>query len=295
MNETGALEARGVAKRYGRGGLALDGLDLAVPTGRITALVGPNGAGKSTLMKAWVGFERPTRGEVRVMGIDPFRARAQALSHIGYVPQATTLYRELTVADHVDYAETMRHRFDRGQATRRLRQLAIPPSRRCGELSGGQQAQVALALALATHADVLILDEPLASLDPLARREFLYVLTDAIKGTGRTAVLSTHIVTDIEQACDHLVVLSAGRKLLDRSIADAVADHLVVAGASTESGDAAVGSFYDPRGGLVSLIDAAGEDQKTEGGRSATLEEVVLGYLASGRRPLDPNAMADES
>jgi ABC-2 type transport system ATP-binding protein len=245
-------------------------------------------------MKAWVGFERPTRGEVRVMGIDPFRARAQALSHIGYVPQATTLYRELTVADHVDYAKTMRHRFDRGQATRRLRQLAIPPSRRCGELSGGQQAQVALALALATHADVLILDEPLASLDPLARREFLYVLTDAIKGTGRTAVLSTHIVTDIEQACDHLVVLSAGRKLLDRSIADAVADHSVVVGAGSESRDAPVGSFYDPRG-LVSLIDAGGGDQRPAGGRTATLEEIVLGYLASGRRPLDPHAMADES
>lgn len=293
MSETVALEARSVAKRYGRGGLALDGLDLAVPTGRITALVGPNGAGKSTLMKAWVGFERPTRGEVRVMGIDPFRARAHALAHIGYVPQATTLYRELTVADHVDYAETMRRRFDRRQATRRLRQLSIPPSRRCGELSGGQQAQVALALALATHADVLILDEPLASLDPLARREFLYVLTDAIKGTGRTAVLSTHIVTDIEQACDHLVVLSAGRKLLDRSIADAVMDHSVVVGAGTESRDAAVGSFYDPRG-LVSLMDAGGGDQRPAGGRTATLEEIVLGYLASGRRPLDPNAI-DES
>jgi ABC-2 type transport system ATP-binding protein len=294
MNEAVALEARGVAKRYGRGALALDGLDLAVPAGRITALVGPNGAGKSTLMKAWVGFERPTRGEVRVMGFDPFRARAQALSRIGYVPQATTLYRELTVADHVAYAETMRHRFDRRQATRRLHQLAIPLTRRCGELSGGQQAQVALALALATDADVLILDEPLASLDPLARREFLYVLTDAIKGTGRTAVLSTHIVTDIEQACDNLVVLSAGRKLLDRSIADAVADHFVVVGAGLETRDAAVGSFYDPRG-LLSLMDAGAGDHRPAGGRTATLEEIVLGYLASGRRSLDPDAIAEAS
>jgi ABC-2 type transport system ATP-binding protein len=228
------------------------------------------------------------------MGIDPFRARGQALSHIGYVPQATTLYRELTVADHVDYVETMRRGFARRQATARLGQLGIPLSRRGGELSGGQQAQVALALALATNADVLILDEPLASLDPLARREFLYVLTDAIRGTGRTAVLSTHIVTDIEQACDHLVVLSAGRKLLDRSIADAVADHSVVAGAGTESRDGAVGSFYDPRG-LVSLMDAGGGGQRPAGGRTATLEEIVLGYLASGRRPLYPHAMADES
>jgi ABC-2 type transport system ATP-binding protein len=245
-------------------------------------------------MKAWVGFERPTRGEVRVKGIDPFRARGQALSHIGFVPQATALYRELTVADHVDYVETMRRGFDGGQATRRLRQLGIPLARRCGELSGGQQAQVALALALATNADVLILDEPLASLDPLARREFLYVLTDAVRGTGRTAVLSTHIVTDIEQACDHLVVLSTGRKLLDRSITDAVADHVIVAGASTES-DAAVGSFYDPRGGLVSLIDVAGDHQGPDLGRSATLEEIVLGYLASGRTPMDPNALARDS
>jgi ABC-2 type transport system ATP-binding protein len=294
VTELVALEARGVVKRYGRAGLALDGLDLTVPVGRITALVGPNGAGKSTLMRAWVGFERPTRGEVKVMGLDPFRDRAKALAHIGYVPQATTLYRELTVADHVDYAQTMRRRFDRGQATGRLRQLAIPLSRRCGELSGGQQAQVALALALATQADVLILDEPLASLDPLARREFLYVLTDAITGTGRTAVLSTHIVTDIEQACDHLVVLSAGRKLLDRSIADAVADHSVVVGGETESTHAAVGSFYDPRGLVILMDDGSGGERPT-GGRTATLEEIVLGYLASGRQPLDPNAMADES
>lgn len=228
------------------------------------------------------------------MGIDPFRERGPALSHVGYVPQATALYRELTVGDHVDYVQTMRGGFDRGQATRRLRQLGIPLSRRCGELSGGQQAQVALALALATNASVLILDEPLASLDPLARREFLYVLTDAVRGSGRTAVLSTHIVTDIEQACDHLVVLNTGRKLLDRSIADAVGDHLIVSGASNEGGDAAVGSFYDPRGGVVSLVDAAGDPQRGERGRSATLEEIVLGYLASGRRPMDPNALADE-
>ena len=183
----------------------------------------------------------------------------------------------------------------KSHAAERLRQLGIPLEQRAGHLSGGQQAQVNLALALGTRAEVLLLDEPLASLDPLARREFLYVLTDAVQSSGATALLSSHIVTDIEQACDHLVVLGAGRKLLDRPIAHAIAEHAVVEHAMATNGppvsssaarEGAIGSFFDPRGGQVTLVRAiagATSGVTHDGLRPATLEEVVLGYLAAAR------------
>ena len=179
-----------------------------------------------------MGFERPTAGRVTVTGIDPWRRRPQAVARIGYVPQAASLYRDLTVADHLGLAVTLRHGFDRAVAVERLKSVGIGPSKRASELSGGQQAQLGLAIALATRAPVLLLDEPLASLDPLARREFLSVLVAAVRADGHTAFLSSHIVTDVEEACERLVVLSAGRVLLDADVARARADHRIV-GATT--------------------------------------------------------------
>ena len=221
-----ALTTDGLSKRYRSGApLALDGVTLTVPTGTITAVVGPNGAGKSTLIRTWMGFERPTAGRVTVTGIDPWRHRPEAVARIGYVPQAASLYRDLTVADHLALAVTLRHGFERSVAVERLKSLGIGPSKRASELSGGQQAQLGLAIALATRAPVLLLDEPLASLDPLARREFLSVLVAAVRADGHTAFLSSHIVTDVEEACERLVVLSAGRVLLDAEVAQARADH----------------------------------------------------------------------
>ena len=266
------LEARGLAKRYRRGVWALGGIDLELPAGGITALVGPNAAGKSTLIKTWVGFERPTRGSVRVAGIDPWKDRSAALAHLGYVPQSPALYDGLSVADHLDLARQLRPGFDRDYARARLAQLDIPADRGARDLSGGQQAQVALAIALGTRAPILLLDEPLASLDPLARREFLHVLTDAVRGDGATALLSSHIVTDVEQACDRLIVLGVGRVLLNDSVADAMAAHAISA---TEHPNA-VASFGSPDGSRIWLVRGAGD-------RPATLDEVVLGYLASGR------------
>ena len=204
------LETHDIGKRYGGRNWALRHLDLEVPDGSITALVGPNGSGKSTLLKAWVGFERPTEGRLTVDGVDPWQDRGGALQRIGYVPQAPSLYRELTVDEHVAW---------RRPCARASSRTGAPPARRAGhpadspadELSGGQQAQVGLALALGTRAPVLLLDEPLASLDPLARREFLHVLVDAVRADGATALLSSHVITDIEQACDRLLVLGGGR------------------------------------------------------------------------------------
>jgi ABC-2 type transport system ATP-binding protein len=281
-----ALEAHGVGKRYRRRRpWALRDVDLAIPEGSITALVGPNGAGKSTLIKGYVGFERPTAGRLLVGGIDPWRDRGAAIRRIGYVPQAASLYRELSVADHLALAGRHRPGFDRPAAESRLAALAIPIDARADELSGGQQAQVGLAIALGTRAPVLLLDEPLASLDPLARREFLHVLVEAVREAGATALLSSHVITDIEQACDRLLVLGGGRKLLDVSISEARATHRVVEGDGPLDAGRLVGRFPDPEGRPLALVEGA------EGpGRPATLEEVVLGQLAAARGGAVPTA-----
>ena len=279
------LTAAGVAKRYSRRRApALDGVDLEVRAGTITALVGPNGAGKSTLIKAWAGFERPSRGTVEVLGIDPFKDRYGAQAKIGYVPQTPTLYRDLRVEEHLTLAMTLRRGFDRDLARRRLDDLSIPLTVQANRLSGGQQAQVQLAIAIGTRAPVLLLDEPLAGLDPLARREFLYILEATVREHGTTALLSSHVVSDVEQACDRLVVLGAGRKLLDEDVATAVAAHRVVAGdALTLAVGRVVASYLDQRGGILTLVDVSGGIDPGVPMREALLEDVMLGYLAAGR------------
>jgi ABC-2 type transport system ATP-binding protein len=285
------LETHDVGKRYGRRRWALRHVDLAVPDGSITALVGPNGSGKSTLLKAWIGFERPSEGSLLVDGVDPWRNRAEAIRQIGYVPQSSSLYRELSVDEHVRLAATLRSGFDAGLARHRLAQLDIPLAAGANALSGGQQAQVALALALGTRAPVLLLDEPLASLDPLARREFLHVLVEAVRADGATALLSSHVITDIEQACDRLLVLGGGRILLDVSIAKAIAEHVVIEldgpGAFGAAPPTSIGRFPGPTGERLALVPCIAGVQ----GRPATLEEVVLGHLAAGRERL-PGSLA---
>jgi len=285
------LETHDIGKRYGRlRPWAIRHVDLQVPDGSITALVGPNGSGKSTLLKAWIGFERPTEGHLTVDGIDPWRDRAAAIARLGYVPQSPSLYRELSVADHLDLARSLRPGFDAPLARARLSDLSIPLRSRADQLSGGQQAQVGLALALGTRAPVLLLDEPLASLDPLARREFLHVLVASVKSSGATTLLSSHVITDIEQACDRMLVLGRGRVLLDLSIAEALAGHVVIelsggaagdgpGGAERPSPEAGlVGVFPGPAGERLALVRGSGPP-----GRPSTLEEVVLGHLAAAR------------
>ncbi len=288
---TAILEAHGFGKRYRRRNWALRGVDLAVPARSVTALVGPNGSGKSTLIRAWIGFEGATEGRLSTGGVDPQRDRKGAVERVGYVPQTPSLYRDLTIADHIRLATTLRATFDAGMAAGYVERLSIPLRARAGELSGGEQAQVGLALALATRAPILLLDEPLASLDPLARREFLHLMVEAVRAAGATALLASHVITDIEQACDRLIVLGKGHTLLDLSIADALAHHRIVEAppaevAAAAGSDAVVGSFPAPTGEPLSLvrvsIDAAAGVAAP--GRAATLEEVVIGHLAAGRR-----------
>jgi ABC-2 type transport system ATP-binding protein len=287
--EEPALQAIGLSKRYRGGVLALSDVSMDIVPGSITALVGPNAAGKSTLIKTWMAFERPSRGSVRVRGIDPWSDRAGALTQLGYVPQQPALYRSLTVADHLDLAAHERPGFDRSAAREHLGKLDIPLGARPTRLSGGQQAQVMLAVALATRARVLLLDEPLASLDPLARSEFLAVLSEEVRRSGSTALLSSHIVTDIEQACDHLIVLGVGNVLLDASLSDTLAHHRLVRDSEASDGLVEVARLSGDRGEPVRLMRRAADGPPDDFGgdgaiRPATLDEIVKGYLIAGRR-----------
>ncbi len=296
------LQAHGVSKQFGqpwkRGKRALDNVDLEIPEGSVAALVGPNGAGKTTLIRICMAFERPSGGNVTVAGIDPWRDRTRALKGVGYVPQTPAVYRGLSVEDHLAMARSLHGIFDVPYARRRLEQLAIPLDQRAETLSGGQAAQLGLAIALGTRARILLLDEPLANLDPLARREFIHVLLEAIRAEGSTALLSSHIVTDVEEACDRLVILGAGKVLLDRPLDEARNHHRLVEGDAVVPNGTPIGSFAGRHGKRLTLwrtddsvertsgdgADGSGVGQQgDEAGDVASLEDVVLGYLAAGR------------
>jgi len=269
----------GLSKRYRRT-TALRDITVTLPAGGVTALVGPNGAGKSTLLKLCVGFERPTAGRIVVLGIDPDRDRAGAIAKVGYVPQSPSLYRDLSADDHLDLARSIRPGFDAAHSRARLRVLGIPLNARPRELSGGQQAQLSLAVALGTRAALLLLDEPLANLDPLARREFLQVVTDEVRLGDVSAVLSSHVISDVEPVGDRLLVLGEGRILLHDTVAGSIAAHRVT---ERGGGGSLVALFPDRYGALHRLVRTDAGGTTPGDGRTPTLEEVVLGYLASAR------------
>ena len=277
----------GLTKRYRRR-LALRGISLEIPDGGVTALVGPNGAGKSTLLKLCIGFERPSSGRLEVNGIDPVRHRSRAVASVGFVPQTPALYRDLTIADHVDLALAIRPGFDSAHALTRISALGLPAKARVGTLSGGEQAQVCLAIALGTRAPLMLLDEPLANLDPLARRDFLRVAREAARGGDTTIVLSSHVISEIEETADRLLVLGEGRVLFEDTVAHSIDVHRVVDIESDLNG-AEVVSPFPGRGDVVHWLVRRGS---AELGRAATLEEVVLGYLAAARTAQAADAMA---
>jgi ABC-2 type transport system ATP-binding protein len=285
-----ALGAYGLSKRYPNKVQALRQVDIEIPEASVTALVGPNGAGKSTAIKVWVGFERPTGGRVSVLDVDPWQDRVAAVRQLGYVPQATALYRELTVQDHVRLAATLREGFDSAYATDRMKELDIPLRSRPRQLSGGQQAQVALGLALGTRARVLLLDEPLSDLDPLARRDFLAVVSDVNRREGVTVLLSSHVMTDVGRTCDRLLILDDGQVLLHESIPEALEGHHITvtpAGSEDVRGLTRVASFRGETGESVTLWRRDKDIGDSSGHQlppAASLEEVVIGHLAAGRR-----------
>jgi ABC-2 type transport system ATP-binding protein len=274
---TGMIRTWELTKRYRRRE-ALKAISLEIPDGGVTALVGPNGAGKSTLLKLCIGFERPTSGRLEVNGVDPVRERARSIASIGYVPQTASLYRDLSVADHLRLASAIRPGFDAAHARERLRPLGIPVSARVGELSGGEQSQVCLAIALGTRAPLLLLDEPLANLDPLARRDFLRVARLAAND-GTTVVLSSHALSEIEETADRLLVLGEGRVLYDDTVEHSIATHRVIDPGADLDGVHVVASFP----GRADQVHILGRTTSAGVGRAPTLEEVVLGYLAEAR------------
>jgi ABC-2 type transport system ATP-binding protein len=203
------LNAHALSKRYGQRE-ALTDCTLEVPPGHVVGLVGPNGAGKTTLLKIACGMLAPTAGSIEVLGDKPAASPAQ-LARVGYVAQDTPVYASLSVADHLRFGATMNPRWDAALARARIDQLGLDLKQKAGKLSGGQRAQLALTVAVAKRPELLILDEPVASLDPLARRDFLRHLMESVAENGTSVILSSHLVSDLERVCDYLVVLVASR------------------------------------------------------------------------------------
>jgi ABC-2 type transport system ATP-binding protein len=215
------VEASGLGKRYG-GTWALRECTLKIPAGRVTALVGPNGAGKSTLLNLAVGLTAPSAGEVTVLGGRPAGSPA-ALDGIAFVAQDTPLYKSLSVADMIYLTRSLNRRFDQPYAKARLGELGIPFRRKAGRLSGGQQAQLALTLALARRPRLLILDEPVAMLDPVARHDFMATVLAAVSDDGVSVLLSSHVLTELQRVAGYLVLVSRGRVRVAGEVEDLLA------------------------------------------------------------------------
>ena len=227
-NATAAIEARGLGKRYGRR-WALADCTVSIPAGHVAGLVGPNAAGKTTLISLATGMLRPTAGTVEVFGGKPASGPDQ-LARVGYVAQDTPVYDGLSVADHLRLGAHLNPRWDAALARRRIGQLGLDPKQKAGALSGGQRAQLALTVALAKRPELLILDEPIASLDPRARREFLQVLMDAVAEQELSVLLSSHQVADLERVSDYLIVLIASRVQIAGEVDSLLATHHLLTG-----------------------------------------------------------------
>jgi ABC-2 type transport system ATP-binding protein len=284
---TAALRTAHLGKRYGRN-WALRDCTLEIPAGRVAALVGPNGAGKTTLLHLAVGLLEPSEGEVDVFDASPRRQPLEVLPRVGFVAQDHPLYRGFTVADTLTLGRKLNPRWDQHIAEERMAQLGIPVRRRVGDLSGGQQAQVALAVALAKRPELVLLDEPLASLDPLARRDFLRTLMDATAEHGLTVLLSSHIIADLERVCDYLIILAG-------DIEDVVRAHKRLVGPRADP--AAVASVHnvveeshtERQTTLLVRVNGHLFDRAWEQ-HDVTLEDIVLAYLGQGAGDTQPAA-----
>ena len=285
-----AIDAENLGRRYGSH-WALRGCSLQIPTGRVVGLVGPNGAGKTTLLHLAVGLLDPSEGRIATLGSDPRRHR-EVLERVGFVAQDTPLYPTFTVADTLTLGRRLNRNWDDVAARERLGALDIPLGRRVANLSGGQRAQVSLALALAKRPQLLLLDEPVASLDPLARREFLQSLMDAVAESGITVVLSSHLIADLERTCDFLVLLRQAEVRLADDIETILARHRLLIGPrrhGTGSGIARIvrESHTDKQSTLVVEVDGPIADPAWSV-NEVDLEELVLAYFGETVRGSAP-------
>lgn len=278
------IESIGLGKCYGRT-WALRECTLAIPAGHVAALVGPNGAGKSTLLNLAVGLAVPSAGEVTVLGGQPAGSPA-ALDGIAFVAQDTPLYKNLSATDLFHLTRNLNRRFDQRYAQSRLGDLRIPLERKAGQMSGGQQAQLALTLALARRPELLVLDEPMAMLDPLARHEFMATVLTAVADDGVSVVLSSHVLAELERVADYLVLVSGGRVQVAGEVADLLATHTMLTGPLADV------ATYSGRWNLVHASHAGAQahvlvrrdhpDEPVPAGweaHSLSLEELTLAYL----------------
>ncbi|THV33443.1 ABC transporter ATP-binding protein [Glycomyces buryatensis] len=279
---TPVLTAHALTKRYGTHP-ALTEATLDIPAGRIVGLVGPNGAGKSTLLALAAGLIRPTSGHIEVLGRKP-AADAEQLARVGFVAQDTPVYAGLSVADHLKLGEHLNPTWDKQFAADRIKQIGLDPAKQAGRLSGGQRAQLALTIAAAKRPELLIFDEPVAALDPLARRAFLQNLMEFVAEIDVSVILSSHLISDVERVCDHLIILAESRVQVAGEIDDLTAGHYRLV--------APRGTLTDLPDG-VDLIAADHTDRQTtlivhntnptplaiSGAEPIGLEDMVLTYL----------------
>jgi ABC-2 type transport system ATP-binding protein len=282
---TAVLEASGLGKQYGQR-WALRDCTLAIPAGRVVGLVGPNGAGKTTLLHLAVGLLVPTSGTIEVLGRPPGGPATPGL--VGFVAHETPVYATLSVADHLRFGAWLNSSWDGELARRRIDQLGLDPGQRAGSLSGGQRAQLALTLAIAKRPGLLLLDEPVASLDPLARREFLQDLMQVVAEHGVSVVLSSHLIADLERVCDYLVVLVASQVRVAGEVATLLASHHRLSGprrdpASLPANQEVIEESHTGKQStfLVRTDDPVHDPAWTV--RPVSLEDLVLAYMSQAR------------
>jgi ABC-2 type transport system ATP-binding protein len=290
---TAVLETAGLGRRYGRR-RALQDCTLAIPGGKVVGLVGPNGAGKTTLMHLAVGLLSPSEGTIRMLGGVP--GEPAQLARIGFVAQDTPVYRRLSVAKHVEMGAYLNPSWDDELAAERIERIGLDSNQRAGSLSGGQRAQLALTLAIAKRPEVLVLDEPIASLDPLARREFLQSLMEFTAGHQLSVIISSHLVTDLERICDYLILLVGSRVRVAGDLDELLKSHYRLSGPRrdlrTLPGDQEViqSSQTDKQSRLI-VRTAQPISDPTWTVKPVTLEDLVLAYMSRatdtdrGRRP----------
>ena len=292
---TSVLTTEALTKRYRRK-TALNDCTLELPEGRVVGLVGPNGSGKTTLLNLAAGLLSPTSGSLKVLGEAP-SDDPQHLERVSFVAQDTPVYSALSVEDHVSYGAHVNPRWDRDLAERRIEDLGLDPRQRAGKLSGGQRSQLALTLAIAKRPQFLILDEPVAALDPLARREFLQVLMETVADQDVSVVLSSHLVADVERVCDYIVILVSSRVQIAGDVDDLLATHHRLIGsrdADAPTGQVVIESSYTDR---QSMLIVRSDGPVADPGwvvEAISLEDLVLAYMGQGRR-LDRVVSADSS
>lgn len=289
MNSDLVVETSALAKRYGSL-WALRDCSLAIPAGSVAALVGPNGSGKTTLLHMLIGLTEPSAGEARVLGWSPRQQPLLVLPRVGFVAQEHPLYRGFRLGEMLRLGRELNPRWDDELATRRLSSLGLQLGRKVGRLSGGQQAQVALTLALAKRPELLVLDEPVASLDPLARREFLQGLMEAVAEGGLTVMLSSHIVAELERVCDYLVILAAGGVQLVGPIEEILGSHRLLTGPRRDpvavARDHAVVQESHTERQTTLLVRTNGHVADSSWRiEEVGLEEIVLAYLGQQTAP----------